>query len=146
MTKRAKCVLFPGTVSLLIASLGEMVLWRTHTVTPWVYQYWSWLNPSMPMLGILLAAGAAGSACSLLSGGNLRQRVWAAEFPAFCTVVLLLAVFIWACLLDSFSIHAMDWRFLRGALGPMLGFGVAIPAVALLLGALPFAARKAEQL
>ena len=145
MTKRAKCVLVPGMVALLIATLGEMVLWQTHTGTPWVYQYWSWLSPSIPMLGVLVAAGAAGSACSLYLGGNGPERLWSAEFPALCTVMLLLTIFLWSSLLDRFSIQAMDWQALQGAMPPLLVFGVAIPATALLLGALPFVAGKAAR-
>ncbi len=136
MTERAKCVLVPGTAALLVSTLGERLLWHLSTGTPHVYRDWSsWLTVALPMVGVLLIAGAAGAACSLYAGGSKRQRIWSAEFPALCATLLLLILLPWS--LFSFS-HAATWLAVRGAASRYILFGVLTPAAVLLLGALPF--------
>ncbi|HUI40802.1 MAG TPA: hypothetical protein VL523_02420 [Terriglobia bacterium] len=138
MTERAKCVLIPGVAALLISSLGERLLWQAHAVAPVVFQYWSWLTLSAPMLCLLLAAGGVGSVWSRHSGGSVRQRIWAAEFPAFCALLLLLVLFTWGVVLDLFLRHALTWQMIPGVLVRAFSLGVLVPALALLIGALPF--------
>ncbi len=138
MRNGTKRILIPGAAALLIATVGERVLWHVGVGTPHVYQYWSWLTTTLPMIGVMIAAGAVAAAGSSYLGGSKRQRLWAVEFPAFAALVLFLTLLFAHQASQVIRGQASDWHLIGNAALRYLLFGIAVPAAALLAGGLPF--------
>lgn len=133
MTERARCILIPGAVALLIAALAERLLWPmagTGRLSELALVWGMLIAPN-------LVAGATGAAASLYAGGSRRQRIWAAEIPALLALSLFL-VFAWNISLYEFARLTMS-VWLRNLL-----FIILIPVGALFAGALPFLARGSK--
>ncbi len=146
MTERAKQILIPGLVALAISCAGESLLWQLHLGRLWwgvgalyVFEGFSWLTASVPMLCILVVAGAAGSLCSLYLGGSKRERIWAAEFPVICSLATIVLLFVCSLVTETLILrHAMDWPHIAAWLPRQLVMAILLPAIALFAGALPF--------
>jgi hypothetical protein len=143
MTERARCILIPGAVALLIAALAERLLWppsNAGTFGPWTVVWVMLVAPN-------LFAGAAGAAASLYAGGSRRQRIWAAEIPALSALAIFAAAFGWG-IVENLGRHTFGWPAFASAAARNLLFMFLVmflvPAAALLAGALPFLAGRAR--
>jgi hypothetical protein len=121
----ALATFFGTSVSLTVCQSFGL---QPHTV--WIGQvgltlYWVWLA-TLPMFG------AMGALLSRRACGLAAARLTAGLFPALIMLVVLCVILPWGLAIDGFA-------FLR-----LVGFGlgavnwVVLPAIALLLGALPF--------
>ena len=132
MTERAKCILIPGAVALLIATLAERLLWPTpRNWTNWTIVWVVLVAPN-------LFAGAAGAAASLYAGGSRKQRIWAAGTPALSA----LALFGWGFVVENLGRHTVGWPASTDPAVRYLLFMFLVPTAALFVGALPFLARR----
>jgi hypothetical protein len=132
MNKRTTTLWLPAALSLLGASLLLMMLERLgfQTREVWVggfgmSLYWHWLA-GLPVFGAL------GAYLSQRAHGSIFARLAAGLAPALVMLVVMSLILPWGLAIDGF-------HFIR-----LVGFGVglmnwvAIPAVALLIGAAPF--------
>jgi len=135
MTERARCILIPGAVALLIAALAERLLWpMAGTVR----------LSDLALVGVVLVApnlfaGAVGATASLYAGGSRRQRIWAAEIPLLCALPVFFVVFA-----GDISKYGFAWQTVSASALRNLFFAVLIPAGALFAGALPLLARGSK--
>jgi hypothetical protein len=129
MTERARCILIPGAVALLIAVLAERLLWPMAATGRLSELAVVWVMLIAPNL----FAGASGAAISLYAGGSRRHRIWAAGIPVLSALSLFMA-FVWNISKYGFALQTMS------AWSRNLLFIVLIPAGALFAGALPFLA------
>ncbi|HZS27729.1 MAG TPA: hypothetical protein VFB76_10905 [Candidatus Angelobacter sp.] len=127
MTERARCILIPGAIALLIAVLAERLL----SPMAGTGRLSRLALVSIMLIAPKLFAGAAGAAGSLYAGGSRRQRIWAAAIPVLSALSL---VFVFGWNISYFAWPTMSaWLY-------NLSFLVIIPAGALFVGALPFLA------
>jgi len=142
MTERARCILIPGAVALLMAALAQRLLWPMYAGTPFAYRNW------VMVCGMLVApklfAGAAGAAASLYAGGSRGQRIWAAEIPALSALALFFVVFAWGITVETLSKYGFAWQPIAASASRNLLFSILLPAGALFAGALPFLAGRAK--
>ena len=132
MNHRTKSLWLPALATFLGASVSLMVCQffglQPHTV--WIGKvgmslYWAWLA-TLPIFG------ATGAHLSLRAQGCVSARLAAGLSPALIMLIVMCVILPWGLAIDGFD-------FFR-----LVGFGlgvvnwVVIPAVALLLGALPF--------
>jgi hypothetical protein len=136
MTERARCILLPGALALLIVALAQRLLWPMYAGTPFAYRNW------VMVYGMVVApklfAGAAGAAASLYAGGSRRQRIWAAELPALAATGLFLVLFTWGIVIEKLSRYGVSWHTMAASGLSFFLFSILIPAGALFAGALPF--------
>jgi len=158
MTARAKTILIPGAFAFFVAALSERILWQLGYGPAYLYQYYVlqlrvqhlpiYAN-ALPLLLCLMFAGALAAALSRAAGGSVRQRLMAAETPAACALGLFLFVLFVSMPIEMYMRHRLSqpfpsllsWLYL---LTVFFASSVALPAVALLLGALPFMREKRE--
>jgi hypothetical protein len=152
MTARAKTILIPGAIAFFVAALSERVLWQLGYGPAYLYQcYLPQLRVqhspiyanALPLLLCLMFAGALAAALSRAAGGTVRQRLLAAEIPAACALGLFLFILFVSMPIEMYMRHRLSQPFpsLLSWLYPLtvyLASSVALPAVALLLGAIPF--------
>ena len=126
----ALATFFGASVSLMVCEfLGvkPRMVWMNHYAVGHValFLYWPWLA-SLPLFG------AAGAHLSLRAHGSARARLAAGLSPALIMLTVWVVILPWGLLIDG--VHFFQ----------LVGFGlglvnwVAIPGVALLLGAAPF--------
>ena len=132
MNYRTKSLWLPALITLLGASVSlaatQFVGLQPQQV--WVGNigmtfYWSWLA-SLPLFGAL------GTYMSRRAAGQTPMRLGAGLAPALVMLVVMFLILPWGFFLDGFHF----FRLVHFGLG--LINWVAIPAAALLLGALPF--------
>ena len=134
MNTRIKNLWLPGCVSLATATgfltLLQHIGWQPITVSIGgvaLRLYWPWLL-ALPLFG------AAGAYLSCLAGGPRSARMVAGLFPA-AAILLLMVIVLTSSLLvepDVYFLHHPDFL----ALG--LFSWLVLPALALLVGTLPF--------
>lgn len=132
MNKRTTTFWLPAILSLLGASLLLMVLqslgFQPHSV--WVggfamSLYWHWLA-GLPVFGAL------GAYLSQRANGSIRAQLAAGLAPALVMLVVMSLILPWGLALDGFHFFRVV------AFGVGLTNWVAIPAIALAIGAAPF--------
>jgi len=132
MNHRTRSLWLPALTTLLAASVSLMVtqFLGMQPRVVWVGKmgmtfYWAWLA-TLPLFG------AFGASLSRRAQGPTRVRLAAGLSPALVMLIVMCLILPWGLAIDG-------WDFLR-----LVGFGlglvnwVAIPGVALLVGALPF--------
>jgi len=138
MNHRTKSLWLPTLLTLLGASVSLMAtqLLGVQPRLVWIQGmgltlYWPWLA-GLPL------CGALGAYLSQRAHGPLRARLAAGLSPAVIMLIVMLLILPWGLAIDGF-------HFLR-----LVGFGlglanwVALPGIALLIGALPFLHDPAE--
>lgn len=132
MNHRTKSLWLPALVTLLGASVCLMAcqLWGMQPRLIWVGKlamtfYWPWLA-TLPFFG------AAGAYLSQHGQATLRVRLAAALSPALIILIVMIGILPLGLVVDGFHF----FFFVAFALGAINW--VAIPALALFLGALPF--------
>ena len=132
MNYRAKTFWLPGLATLFAASLLLMLIERFgfQPRLVWIGRisitlYWPWLAG-------LPAVGAMGAYLSRRAQGRVTARLASGLSPALLMLITLSLILPWALVVDGFSFL----RFVYFAF--LLMNWVAIPGLALLLGALPF--------
>jgi len=142
MTARAKTILIPGIVALLITGLGEQLLMNAG-VRPKVYwQYISWMTSTWQLLAIFVVAGAIGAGWSRAAGGSRSQRLWAAQFPVVCMLIVFAFLFSVGPAIELTVKHTLQWATMWHTLLGLLFWDMLLPGFALLMGALPFVIAK----
>lgn len=137
MNYRTKSLWLPSLITLLGASIS-LALFQLTGVRPsltWIGGlaltfYWGWL-------GTLPIIGAVGAYVSRRSNSSVLKRLAAATAPALVMLIVMCLVLPWGLVLDglhffrlvSFGLGLINW--------------VVIPALALLVGALPFLGKPA---
>ena len=144
MSKFGKQVILPSGLAFAMASIAlavEMrlgprpIVWTFPTGALVMYRIW-------PIA--LLITGAVSAYLSMRGGANKGRRAWVAITPALYMLLVMLSVVAivlaghWLNLLPAQPIYW--WAFLTGVVN-----WVVIPAIALLLGAVPFCGRSVEQ-
>ncbi len=132
MNTRTKSLWLPGMATLLGSSLFLMVLQRT-TFQPrlvWfghaaMLFYWPWLA-GLPVFG---AVGAYLSRCS---HGSIKARLAAALSPSIVLLTAMCVFLFWGLAVEGFSMFRLFYFVLA------VTNWVALPGVALLVGAMPF--------
>ena len=132
MNNRTKSLWLPALITLLGASVSLMFaqLFGMQPRVVWIGKmgmtlYWPWL-------GTLPIFGAVGAYLSQRAEGAVRARLAAGLAPALVMLIVMGLVLPWGLAIDG-------WAFIR-----LVGFGlglvnwVALPGIALLVGALPF--------
>jgi hypothetical protein len=144
MTERARHIMVPGLAALLIFVIGialmNYIYAHLYPHGSSLSTHWAWLKYFAPGLGLLAAAGTVGAGCSLYAGGNRRERLWAAEFPAICIVGAYLVMFVVSFSSRLISEHTVSWDRLQTLLELFL-FSISA-VMGCLLGALPFLLTK----
>lgn len=132
MNRRTKTFWLPAILSLLGASLLLMALERLgfQPRSLWLHGfamsiYWQWL-------AILPLFGALGAFLSQRAKGSISARLAAALAPASAMLVVLSLILPWGLAVDGFHFFRLV------AFGVGLTNWVAIPAIALFVGAAPF--------
>ena len=142
MISRQRPVLFPCIVSLVYFGLsiwlfhGQVFASRTLRLGDWSASgiILPWLFVALPLVG------AAGSYHSRRAGGTRAQRILAAVFPAFVP----LGIFSVTAVADLVSgTHGPAGERMLFLAAPFLCW-VLFPAVALLVGSLPFVLRDRQ--
>ena len=133
MNHRTKALWIPALAAFLGTSLSLMlcqifrvrphILWVNNSAAVWLY--WPWLL-TLPMFG------GAGAYLSLRAHGSIAARVAAGLSPAW---IMLTALFL--ILPVSLAIDGLHVFQVVGLSLLLLGW-IALPALALLVGALPF--------
>jgi len=136
MNHRTKSLWLPALITLSAASVSLAVtqFLRTQPRLVWIGGwgmtfYWQWLA-TLPLFGAL------GARLSQRAEGTTRARLAAGLAPSLTMLIVMSLILPWGLAIDGF-------HFFR-----LVGFGlglvnwVAIPAAALLIGALPFAFRS----
>jgi hypothetical protein len=132
MNHRTKTLWLPALATFLGTSLSLM-LCQFSGLRPrilWVggysiWFYWPWLL-TLPLLG------AAGAHLSLRAHGHVATRIAASLSPALIMLTVLLLILPWGFIIDGFHFFQLV------GFGILLISWVALPALALLLGAAPF--------
>jgi hypothetical protein len=132
MNTRTKSLWLPAMLTLLGASTSLMVVqfagfqprlvWVAHTG---VLLYWHWL-------GVLPLFGALGAYLSQRGHGSTRARIAAGLSPALVMLAVMFVILPFGLAIDGFSF----FRLVHFGIG--LANWVALPGLALLVGALPF--------
>jgi|SRR5579859_505027 len=135
MNHRTKSLWIPALLTFLGASASLMLcqfhgiaprmLWFDHTV----------LVLYLPWLATLPVFGAAGAYLSRRAQGPMTARLAAALSPALIMLAVMLLILPWGLILDGLHFFTLV------GFGVCLTTWVAIPALALLLGAMPFLTR-----
>ncbi|MGD1076727.1 MAG: hypothetical protein ABR881_00265 [Candidatus Sulfotelmatobacter sp.] len=132
MNDRTRNLWLPAMVSLLGASVLLMTLQRVgfQPRLVWIGRmamlfYWPWLA-GLPVFG------AFGAYLSQRAQGPVRARLAAALCPVLVLLITLCLILPWALAIDGFSALRLAY------FGLAVANWVAIPGLALLLGALPF--------
>lgn len=137
MNKRTKQLWLPAMVSLAISEGVLLVV----TVVVGRDLRISMMGPKVtyiPWLISLVIAGAVGAHLSRRGGSGWRTLLAASLFPAYIGLGFVLAG-IAITLITGVRVFARpQWLYASRA----LGVGVLIPAIALLLGSLPFVRQK----
>ena len=142
MTARAKTILIPGVVALLFTGLGEQLLMNAG-VRPTVYwRYISWMTSTWQLLAIFVVAGAFAAAWSRAAGGGRSQRLWAAEFPAMCMLLVFAFLFTVGPVIEMSVAHRLRWAPVGQLFVGFLFWNIMLPGCALLLGTLPSVVAK----
>lgn len=132
MNHRTKSLWLPGMVTLFAASALLMTLQRAgfQPRLLWVGNmamlfYWPWLA-GLPL------CGSAGAYLSRRAQAPVLARIAVGISPALVSLIALCLILPWALAVDGFSIRRLVYFAVA------VGNWAAIPALALLLGALPF--------
>jgi hypothetical protein len=148
MMERMPKILLPGAVALFVSVWGQKQLWRmgwSPTMTSHYYrglvEYHGWGGMPLhwadaPWLLVLVVSGALGAWLCRLMGGNWRQRIWAAELPTLCTLVLLAVLIFIGLPIEYFHGSLAPARELVVAWLSFMLTNMLLPGVALLVGAL----------
>jgi len=154
MNGRMKKIFIPGLVAMLIGSIGDRLLWWTHSSMPNIY----WIGrPTVPggargfiaieplMLVFLVIGGAAAAWLSRQMDGSRRQRIYAAELPVMVTGGLMVLSLSLNLLFGPFvrSLRGEVSYMMYAFFGYIIGW-VLLPAVALYVGALPFTRERSS--
>ncbi len=139
MNHRTKSLWLPALLTLLGASVSLMAAQflgqRPHLV--WFHGmgitlYWPWLA-GLPLFG------AMGAYLSQRAHGPLRARLAAGLSPALTMMTVMLLILPWGFAIDGFHFFTLV------GFGVGLANWVALPALALIIGALPFLHQRREK-
>lgn len=142
MNNRTRQILLPAMVTLLLSALLQAVIYNQATLLrasglqeattfPWGPTA---LVLSLPWLALLPLVGAAGAYWSRHEGGVPSHRLLAALAPALVMGAVLLAIL----LIGMFIQPQVPWALRFAGIAAYLTGSVALPALALALGAAPF--------
>lgn len=132
MNHRTKSLWLPGLLTLLVASVSLMAAQFLGLRPRLVWFHGMGITLYWPWLAGLPLCGALGANLSQRAQGPLRARLAAGLSPAIIMLTVMLLILPWGLAIDGFHFFTL------------VGFGLAIanwvamPAVALLIGALPF--------
>ncbi len=137
MYSRLRTFWIPALITGVLATMALAIL-QTAGLRP-VVIFTGGLQPLViyiPWLLLLPFAGAAGAYCSRRAGGSVRIRLCTAVFPCLVLMALFCTMGIGALLVALF--RGEDALRYAALIAQFIGVWIAVPAVALLLGALPF--------
>ena len=135
MNFRTKSFWIPGFASL-VAATGTLMIMNKMGIEPRIVWYGTKVGLQLYPLWLLVLPvyGALGAYLSKLANGQLNARLAAALFP-------VIALFVFFCVGIPASLvvdHHLPWRTYSLAFAQVTFNWVLLPAVFLLLGALPF--------
>jgi hypothetical protein len=152
MSERTKKIFLPGLAAMMIGVIGDRFLWWTHTSMPNIYWLGKAVYPSGArgfiaiepiMLMFFVVGGALAAWSSSQHNSSRNERIVAAELPAIVMASFLILSMMTSLVVGLFFAKLrVDGMLMVYAFAGYMAGWVLLPAVALMVGALPFASEK----